>query len=122
MSKLLVEETCNKFEESCLLMKNATLDGNFKINNKEGEKIKKIFKGFKQNAEFSEECINILMHSSNVVTRIEIAAYCLSTGVKIECAKKVLSEISDDRDSGVFGFNASMTLKVWEKNNGLKIF
>lgn len=122
MKEYSKDSIIEQYEKSCEIMYQATLDGDYKRNNKEGAKLLKIFKYFEQNRELAFECISEMFHSKNVVVRTEAAAYCLALNERTEIAEKVLKEIADDESNGIFGFNAKMTLQVWKENGFLKIY
>lgn len=116
------EEILKQYEESGKIMYRATLDGDYKTNNKEGKRLTEIFKYFEDNKEFALDCLNDMLHSENVVVRTKAAAYCLALNENIDIATEVLSEISSKKENGIFGFNAKMTLDVWKKQGYLRIY
>lgn len=122
MKKHSKEEILKQYEESGKIMYQATLDGDYKTNNKEGKRLTKIFKYFEDDKEFALDCINDMLHSENVVVRTKAAAYCLALNENIDIAIEVLSEISSKKENGIFGFNAKMTLDVWKKQGYLRIY
>ena len=63
-----------------------------------------------------------MLSSQNVVIRTKAAAYCLALNENIDMAEKVLLEISNNEENGIFGFNAKMTLDVWKKQGYLHIY
>ena len=122
MKKYSKEEVLRQYEESGRIMYQATLDGDYKANNKEGKRLLKFYKYFEGDREFAVECIKDMLNSDNVVVRTKAAAYCLALNENIEVAVAVLSEISSKEENGIFGFNAKMTLEVWEKQGYLRIY
>lgn len=122
MKKPSKDEIIRQYEESGKLMYDATLSGDYKINNRENAKLTKIFKLFEQDRKLAEECITELLKSSNVVIRSKAAAYCLALRDRIDMAEIVLEEISNNPENGIFGFNAKMTLKVWKEKGLLTIY
>ena len=117
MKKYTIDETIEIYEKSGELMYDATLSGDYKTNNREGKKLTKIYKLFESNNEYDR-----LIKSENVVIKTKAAAYCLSLNYNIDYAVSVLQEIADNPDNGIFGFNAEMTLKVWQEKGFLKIY
>ena len=115
-------EIIEQIEASAKIRYAATLSGDYKANNKEGPKIRRIFKMFEKDEAFAMACISELLESKNVVVRTDAAAFCLALRQNIPLAEKVLEEISDDPTNGIFGFNAEMTLKVWRENGELNIY
>lgn len=122
MKKYSKEEVLRQYEESGKIMYQATLDGDYKTNNREGKQLTKIFKYFEKNKEFAFDCINDMLCSENVVVRTKAAAYCLALNENIDIALEVLTEISNKKENGIFGFNAKMTLEVWKKQGYLRIY
>ena len=122
MKKYSKEEVLRQYEESGEIMYQATLEGDYKANNREGKRLLKIYKYFEENREFAVDCIHDMLNSQNVVIRTEAAAYCLALNENVDVAIEVLSEISSKKENGIFGFNAKMTLEVWEKQGYLRIY
>lgn len=122
MKKYSKEEVLKQYEESGKIMYQATLEGDYKTNNKEGKRLLKIFKYFENDREFAMDCLKDMLNSENVVVRIDAAAYCLALNVNIDIALGVLTEISNKEENGIFGFNAKMTLEVWKKQGYLRIY
>lgn len=122
MKKYSKADVLRQYEESGRIMYQATLDGDYKANNREGKRLTKIFKYFEENREFAFDCIHDMLSSQNVVIRTKAAAYCLALNENTDMAEKVLSEISNNEENGIFGFNAKMTLDVWKKQGYLRIY
>lgn len=122
MKKYSKEEVLKQYEESGKIMYQATLDGDYKTNNKEWARLLKIYKYFEKNREFAMDCIKELLNSENVVIRTKAAAYCLALNENVDAAVAVLSEISGKKENGIFGFNAEMTLEVWNEQGYLEIY
>lgn len=110
------------FEKSGQIRYDATLNGDYKSNNKEKSKLRRVFKMFEEDDAFAQECIFMMLSSSNVVVRTDAAAYCLALKLNTELGEKILEEISSDPQNGIFGFNAKMTLKVWRENGELRMY
>lgn len=87
-----------------------------------GKKLIKFFKLFEVDTNFGYRCIIRLFESDNVVVKTEAASYCLALNYKTEYAVSVLKKIADDSENGIFGFNAMMIIKEWEKNGSLKLY
>ena len=122
MKKYSKDEVLRQYEESGKIMYHATMNGDYKVNNKEGKRLLKIFKYFEIDREFARECIKDMLNSENIVVRTDAAAYCLALNENIDIAEKVLSEISNNEANGIFGFNARMTLEVWKQQGYLQIY
>ncbi len=122
MKKYSKDEILKQHEASSKKMYQATLNGDYKTYNRESERLVKIYKCFEVDKELAKECISEMLKSKNVVARIKAAAYCLALGENIELAEKNLEEISSNKENGIFGFDAEMTLYVWKKNGYLQIY
>lgn len=121
-SKGNAEDIIKQYESSGQIMYQATLDGDYRSNNREGEQLTKIFKLFEQDYQLANECIPVLLKSKNVVIRTKAAAYCFALKINTEYAEKVLEEIIADPQNGIFGFNAKMLLQVWRENGEIAIY
>lgn len=110
------------FEKSGQIRYDATLSGDYKTNNKEKHKLRRVFKMFEEDTAFALECISTMINSPNVVVRTDAAAYCLALKQRIDLGEKTLEAISSDPMNGIFGFNAKMTLKVWRENGEINMY
>ena len=120
--KKTVEEIISIYEKAGKIMKESILSGEYKRHNKENAKLIKFFKEFEKNQSLGYECIDRLLESSNVVIQTKAAAYCLALNYRVKYAEKKLQKISANSENGIFGFNAEMTLKEWNKKGYLKIY
>ena len=120
MKELDKTSIIKQYEDCGSKMYQATLNGDYKTNNREGDKLLEIFKVFEKNRELANECIEELLKSNNVVVRTKAAAYCLALNEKTKNAELVLEEIS--KKNGIFGFNAKMVLKVWHENGKIEVY
>lgn len=103
-------------------MYRATLEGDYRANNKEGTKLVRFFKKFEKNPELAKKCIPMLLMSKNVVVQAKGAAYCLSLGMNVEQAETILANIANNPQNGIFAFNAQMTLNMWKKDGYVRIY
>lgn len=115
-------DVINQYKSSCDIMYRATLDGDYKENNKEGKKIIGVFKFLEKNRELAVETLPLLFSDENVVTRTKAAAHCLALQINTAEAEKILKVESEEKENGIFGFNAEMTLKVWRETGCLKVY
>ncbi|MBQ8262788.1 MAG: hypothetical protein IJZ00_10920 [Lachnospiraceae bacterium] len=99
MKKYSKEEVLRQYEESGKIMYQATLDGDYKANNREGRRLLKIFKYFEINREFASDYIKDMLNSENVVVRTKAEAYCLALNENVDVAIEVLSEISSKKEN-----------------------
>ena len=112
----------NQYINSGIIMHKATLEGDYKTNNKEGKTITKLFKYLENNLELAKETLPTLFDNENVVTRTKAAAHCLALKICVREAEKIIEEAAVDDKNGIFGFNAQMTLKVWREQGHLEIY
>lgn len=100
MKKYTVEEIKNIYEVSGNLMYEATLPGDYKTNNRKGNRLLRLFKYFEKNIEFGYQCINALLDSEVLVVRIEAASYCLSLNYNIDVTESILQKIAENSQAG----------------------
>ena len=112
----------NQYIETGIISEKATLEGDYKTNNKEGKKLIKLFKEFEKDAELAILSLPNLFSHQNVVTRTDAAAHCLALNIYVDEALKTLASIAADEKNGIFGFNAKMTLKVYHEQGFLKVY
>jgi hypothetical protein len=112
----------SQYIESGNVMYKATLEGDYKTNNKEGKKITQVFKYLEKNLELAADTLPLLFDNENVVIRTKAASHCLALKIHIDKAKKILEDAANDDKNGIFGFNAQMTLKVWHEQGFLKVY
>ena len=122
VKELSKENIIKQYAKSGSVMMRATLEGDYRKNNKEGKKLTEIFKQFEVDKELAMSCLPELMKSNNVVVKTKGAAYCLALNMMVNTAENLLNEISNDPKNGIFGFNAKMVLKVWHENGKLEIY
>ena len=123
MKKVMTKaEILNQYIDSGLIMYHATLEGDYKTNNKEGKKIISIFKYLEKNLELAKDTLPLLFENENVVTRTKAASHCLALNIHIIEAENVLECAAHDKGNGIFGFNSEMTLKVWHENGFLQVY
>ena len=121
-NKWNVESIIQQYETSGKIMYQATLTGDYRINNIEGERLTKIFKLFEQDRQLANECIPELLKSKNVVVRTKAAAYCFALKEHTADAERILFEIINDPQNGIFGFNAKMLLEGWKEKGEVTIY
>ena len=120
--KYTKDNILEQYEKSGQIMYNATLNGDYKKNNREGAKLRRIFKEFEKNSDLADECIPELLRSSNVVVKTEAAAYCLALKKNLDLAEHILTNIATNPSYGIFAFYAEMTLNVWREKKSLKMY
>ena len=115
-------EIINQYKSGCDIMHRATLDGDYKTNNKEGKKIVDIFKFLEKNKVLALETLPLLFDDENVVTSTKAAAHCLELQINTLEGENLLKRESEKKENGIFGFNAEMTLKVWKEEGCLIVY
>ncbi len=100
----------------------ATLKGDYRRNNREYRTIINVFKYLEHNLPLAEETLPLLFKDENVVVKTKAAAHCLALKIHIPQAEQVLKDVANDSSTGIFGFNAEMTLKVWHEQGYLKVY
>jgi len=121
-NKLTPQDIINQYVETGIISEKATLEGDYKTNNKQGKKLIKIFKELENDTELAISTLPMLLNHSNIVTRTDAAAHCLSLNICINEAVRCIEIIAKDEKDNIFGFNAGMTLKVWREQGYLKIY
>lgn len=123
MSKTLNSiEIIDQYIQSCNIIYEATLIGDFKSNNKEGKKIIKLYKILETNLQLANDCLEILMKNRNVVVKTKAASHCIALNIRVSEAKNIQETVAKDKENGIFGFNAQMTLDVWKNRGFLKVY
>ena len=117
-----ISDILNQYINSGNVMYKATIEGDYKANNKEGKIITQAFKYLEKNLELASDTLPILFDNENVVTRTKAAAHCLALRIHTDKAEKILEDAANDDKNGIFGFNAKMTLKVWHEQGFLKVY
>jgi len=85
----------------------------YKKNNRIVDKNFKLFKLLKIDLELAKLVYKELLSYDCVITRLTAAGECLSLGIYIEEALRILTEMSNRGDIGIRSFEAELTLKVW---------
>lgn len=109
------EEIINKYEAICKIIRECTLSGDYKKNNKQTVKKKKLFNLLENNRILAGEVLSVLLQSTNVVTQITAANTCLKLNLFTNKAKDILNQIATNNNFGIFAFNAELCLKVYNE-------
>ena len=80
-------------------MYKATLEGDYKTNNKEGKILTKVFKYLEKTLGLAKITLPLLFDNENVVTRTKATVHCLALKVCVDKAEKVLEEASKEKKS-----------------------
>jgi hypothetical protein len=123
MKKVLSPQAViDQYIETCDILKETTLTGDYKRGNREGKNVVRIFKILENNTELANNTLPQLFNNANVATRSKAAAHCIALNIRVNEAEEVLDEISRDKGYGIFRFNAEMTLKVWREDGYLLVY
>lgn len=122
MKKILsFAEIRSQYLESLLIIEKSNLEGEYKIGNKEGKKIIKLFKLLEEDIDMAKEVLPSLFGHESVKVKICAAAHCLALKIFEGQAVDILEKISK-LDIRVFSFEAEMTLKVWREQGYLRVY
>ncbi|GHU83106.1 hypothetical protein FACS1894196_2470 [Clostridia bacterium] len=116
------QNVVEQYVETCQILKETALSGDYKRGNKEGRKIVKMFRILENNIELANLSLPKLFCNKNVVTKSKAAAHCIALNIRVSEAEKILEEVANDDSYGIFRFNAEMTLKVWREQGYLKVY
>jgi len=119
---LLPQEVIDQYVETCSILEETTLSGDYKRGNKEGRKIINVFKLLETNLDIAKESLPSLFKHDNVVTRTKAAAHCITLNIAVDEACEILEKAANDESNGIFGFNAKMTLDVLHEQGFLKVY
>ena len=122
MKKMDKEAILKQYEISGRIIFDSERIGDWKAGNREAKKLINIFKLFEKDPVLADECIPLLLKSENVVVRLKGAAYCLALKRNVEIGEKVMTEISLDKQYGMWRFDAEMTLKQWHEQGYLLVY
>lgn len=122
MKRIDKDEILQQYEISGKIIFDSELSGDYKAGNQESRKLLKIFKLFEKDPVLADECIPLLLKSKNVVVHSKAAAYCLALKRNVDVGEKVLTEISLNRQYGMWRFNAEMVLKQWHDKGCLILY
>jgi hypothetical protein len=111
----------SQYINSLLIIEQSNLTGEYKIGNKEGKKIIKLFKILERNINLAKEVLPLLFEHTSVKVKICAAAHCLALKIYENKAVTILENIST-MNTRIFSFEAEMTLKVWREQGYLKIY
>lgn len=116
------QQIIDQYISSGQIIRNATLKGDYKMSNKEGMKLIRLFKLLEENELLADECLSILLVNENPVVASKAAAHCLALRIRVDEALKCLERVANNEDNGIFAFNADMTLKVWRDQGYLVVY
>jgi hypothetical protein len=85
----------------------------YKKNNRLADKSFRLIKMLRKDLELAKVVYEELLVADCAVTRVNAASECLSLGIYIDEAVRVLTEIANRPDIGIKSFEAELTLRVW---------
>lgn len=101
-----------QYIEAGQIMAEALPNGDYKKNNREAKKLKKIKSDFlENNLDLAKQVFAEVMKSENDMARSIAAADALRLNILIEQAMGVLEDVAKRRD--IIGFGAETSLKIW---------
>ena len=115
MTKIEQDKIFQEYINAAMEHGQATLEGNYKVANKQYARLKIIFKKFEKDHLLADNLLETLFQNSNVSVRIWAATHALKLSIRTNEAEKLLKEISRDNSLGIFRLDSEMVLKEWEK-------
>jgi len=122
MNELMPKSVIDVYTKVCNILYETEKNGDYKRGNSEYKKIVKVFHILEKDIDLARNSLPMLFTSANVVTRTKAAAHCISLGICVVEAEKILTEIADKESANVFGLNAKMTLICYKKQGYLKVY
>lgn len=116
------DELIKEFIECGVAAGDATLQGDYKTNNKCVKKVTKIYKLMERDAELAAYMISALLTHESVSVRSWAAADALGLQINVDQAIAVLEEILLKNDIGILRLNAEMCLKVYKEQGYLLLY
>ena len=96
--------------------------GDWRKENKEVEKLTKVFKELEKDGALAEACLPPLLKNENIEVRMKAAQHCLSLGIRVQEAIRTFEGIAADHSKRMYPFRAEMTLRVWRENGFLLVY
>ena len=122
-NSMSAQDVIKQYVETCNILRETALSGNYRRGNREGKKIVRVFKQLETDVELAKQALPQLFYEENVIVRVKSAAHCIVLNIFVDQAEKLLKEIADDENSyGMSAFEAKMTLKVWREQGYLKVY
>ena len=111
----------HQYIKSLLIIEKSNLEGEYKIGNKEGKQIIKLFKLLEKNYDLAKEVLQPLLEHESIKVKICASAHCLSLKIFEKNAEEILENILKLKIK-IFSFEAEMILKVWREQGYLKMY
>jgi len=108
----------NEFIECGTIQDTATLNGDYKANNKAYKKTEKIFSLAKDNYDSEEFYLAILATTVSASALTTCCAHMMKLKVQSDVARKKLEEIQKNKEyHPIFRSNVKLFLQEWDKGN-----
>ena len=117
-----VESLMQAYIDSATIHGEATLGGDYKRANRAAKNLIKIYKIMEQDHQLAAQMLEVLMSCQNINVRVYSSAHALGLCIYIDKATTILEEISSQKDSGIFGSDADMTLTAYKNKGYLKFY
>jgi|LSQX01.2.fsa_nt_gb hypothetical protein len=112
------ENAKQEYINAAILQQRCSCDGNHKIANQQYNVLKTIYTQIEQ-GKIEKEILIELLHNDTIEVRMWAAAHMLGLQYEVPTAEQELQKIATQPESGIIGFDAQMTLKVWRKKGFL---
>jgi len=113
MKKFTFDEIIQKYLESANIIESVTMTTDYKTNNREVNKLFKLFLLLEQDIDLAKKVYSRILESEIPTAQIIASADCLRLNIYVDEAQKKLEELSKRDDIGIISFNAEMALKIW---------
>lgn len=113
------ESIKNSYIDTAILQSEASYNGDHKTANKQYKTLKKIYDQIEQK-KISKELLLELLNHPNLAVKSWAASHMLGLKFETDKAEQELKNILSMPESGMIGFSAEMTLKVWKEQGYLK--
>lgn len=117
MKRLENQDIINTYVKLGRIQYESILSGKYTKVNKYSNKVQKMLRYLKENIEVAKKIFPQLLKNESINVKGIASAHCLILGIYIEEAERILQEIASDKENGILGFEAEMTLKVWKEGN-----
>lgn len=121
MNQITYQDVINEYIRIGNVLQETYKNMDYKVGNKEGKKIVRVFKIMENDLELAMKSLPELFSSENEIVRVKAAASSIALGIFVKEAKAVLEEVGRVGNN-INSFNAKMTLEVWRKQRYLKVY
>lgn len=121
MNQITYQDVINEYIRVGNVLQETYKNMDYKVGNKEGKKIVRVFKIMENDLELAMKSLPELFSSENEIVRVKAAASSIALGIFVKEAKAVLEEVGRVGNN-INSFNAKMTLEVWRKQRYLKVY